>query len=147
MMTVCTFFGHSDCHCLDRDLLKQTIEDQIAQGVNEFLVGHQGAFDSTVYTCLKLLKAQYPHIQYHVVLAYLPRPAQKYEIKSDTIYPEIEGHPKFAIDRPNRYLIKESDICLCYINHTWGGAYKYVRMAKRRNLKIINLGNLKEEDI
>lgn len=27
-----------------------------------------------------------------------------------------------------------------YINHTWGGAYKFASMAKKRGLTVINLG-------
>lgn len=47
-----------------------------------------------------------------------------------------------AIERRNRYLIDSADICLCYINHTFGGAYKFARMAKSRGLHVINLGSV-----
>ena len=60
---------------------------------------------------------------------------------TDTMYPEIEGHPKFAIERRNRWLVDHSDFVLCYINHTWGGAYKFARLAERRGKTVINLGN------
>lgn len=60
---------------------------------------------------------------------------------SDTMYPEIEGHPKFAIERRNRWMIEGSEYCLCYINHTWGGAYKLAKLAKRCGKTIINIGN------
>lgn len=139
-MKTCIFFGHRDCFGLDEAVVKGAIEELIQQGVEEFLVGHQGQFDGMVHRCLKSLKVQYPQIKYWVVLAYLPTEKREYEDMSDTIYPEIEGHPKFAIERRNRYLIDLADICLCYVNRSWGGAYKFACMAKRRGLTVRNLG-------
>ena len=62
---------------------------------------------------------------------------------TDTIFPEgIElVHPKFAIQWRNRYLIDMADICLCYVNQTWGGAYKFASLAKHRGVQVVNLGS------
>lgn len=70
-----------------------------------------------------------------------PTEKGKYDDMTDTMYPEIEGHPKFAIERRNRWLIDNADYCICYINHTWGGAYKFSRLAKRRGKTVINIGS------
>ena len=142
-MTACTFFGHKECNSLDAEVLRNTIEELIGQGVDEFLVGHQGQFDSIVHRCLKSLQEKYPHIHYSVVLAYLPTEHHEHEDYTDTMYPEgIElVHPKYAIDWRNRYLVEAADICVGYIDHTWGGAYKFVRLAKKQGKRIINLGN------
>lgn len=140
-MAACTFFGHRECYEMDAHVLWDTIEGIINQGVNTFYVGNQGGFDGVVYRCLKQLQKMYPNIRISVVLAYLPTKKQEGEDMSDTIYPEIEGHPKFAIERRNRWMIAQSDYCVCCINRTWGGAYKFARMAKRRGLTVINLGN------
>ena len=139
-MSVCTFFGHRECYGLDPAVLQRAIENLIHQGVDLFLVGHQGQFDGMVRRCLQSLQAQYAYIQYRVVLAYLPTEKQNSEDLSVTTYPEIEGHPKFAIERRNKWMIAASDYCLCYINYTWGGAYKFAQLALRRGLKVINLG-------
>ena len=141
MMSVCTFFGHRECYGLDRAALYRAIENFITQGVTDFLVGHQGQFDAIVCSCLQQLQAVYPHIRVSVVLAYLPTEKQKYDTFFDTVYPEIGGHPKFAIEQRNRWMIHKADYCVCFINHTWGGAYKFARLAKHRGLTIINLGN------
>ena len=53
----CTFFGHRECYSLDEQALTDTIEDLIRKGVDTFYVGNQGQFDSTVYACLKQLRA------------------------------------------------------------------------------------------
>ena len=96
-----------------------------------------------VRRCLKSLREKYPYIRYSVVLAYLPAERQDYEDHSNTMYPEgIESvHPRYAIDWRNRYLVDAADICVCYIDHTWGGAYKFVRLAKKHRKRIVNLGN------
>lgn len=146
-MSACTFFGHRDCYRLDEEVLRDHIQMLIEQGVDTFYVGNQGHFDGMVYRNLKRLRQIYPHIRVFVVLAYLPTKKIQGQEPSDTIYPEIEGHPKFAIDRRNRWMVHTSDYCLCYINHTWGGAYKYALMAKRRGIKLINLGNAEIEPL
>ena len=140
-MAACTFFGHAECYGLDDRALRLAIEDLISKGVDTFYVGNQGQFDSAVYTCLKQLRNRHPHIRVCVVLAYLPTEKNEYDDLADTMYPEIEGHPKFAIERRNRWMIDHSDFLLCHINHTWGGAYKFAQLAKRRSKTVINLGN------
>ena len=129
-MTACTFFGHKECCGLD------------SQGIDTFYVGNQGQFDSAIYSCLKQLRKKYPHIRVCVVLAYLPTEKSEFDDTSDTMYPEIEGHPRFAIERRNKWMIKNAEYCVCYINHTWGGAYKFAQLAKRRGKMVINLGNI-----
>ena len=140
-MAACTFFGHRECYGLDRQVLQQTIEELITKGVDTFYVGNQGQFDSAVYICLKQLRKEHPHIRVCIVLAYLPTEKNEYDDIADTMYPEIEGHPKFAIERRNRWMINHSDFFLCYINHTWGGAYKFARLAKQRGKTVVNLGS------
>ena len=143
-MSACTFFGHSDCYRLDEGVLRRAIEDLIAQGVDTFYVGNHGNFDRAVFSCLMKLKDIYPHISFAVVLAYLPIEKSEYDpYHGYGMYPEgIEvGHPKFAIDRRNRWMIENADYCLCFVNHTWGGAYKYAKQAKKK-LTVINLAGM-----
>ncbi len=35
-MSVCTFFGHSECYGLDKDVLRNAIEDLIKQGTTGY---------------------------------------------------------------------------------------------------------------
>ena len=140
-MSVCVFFGHRSCHSLDKQVLCGAIENMIDRGVDVFYVGNQGNFDGTVYSCLKALRKEYPHIQIGVVLAYLPAEKAEFEDLSDTVFPEgmEDGPPKFAIDRRNRWMCRQADYAICYVGHTWGGAYKYFAIAKRLGVEIINL--------
>ena len=140
---VCTFFGHSECYGLEATVLRRAIEDLIRQGVTEFLVGNHGQFDGMAFSCLQQLSQTFPHIQYSVVLAYLPTGNSRYDIyQGHSFYPEGQelGPARFAIDRRNRYMVNAADICICYVNHTFGGAYKFARMAQHRGKKVINLG-------
>ena len=139
-MAACTFFGHRECFGLDAQMLMTAIDDLIRQGVDTFYVGNQGQFDAAVYRCLTQLRQKHPHIRVCVVLAYLPTVKNSHENTPDTMYPEIEGDPKFAIERRNRWMIGRSDCCICHISHTWGGAYKFARLAKQRGKRVINLG-------
>ncbi len=144
-MSACTFFGHRECYGLDIEELQAAIESLIGKGVDTFYVGHQGGFDSMVLSCLQNLKKTYPQIVFSVVLSYLPTQRAEQDLYADcSIYPEgLElCHPKFAIERRNRWMIEQSDYCICCISHTWGGAYKFVRRAKHCGSEVINLGDL-----
>lgn len=141
---ICTCFGHSDCYGLDSKTLIRVIEKLIIDGVDTFYIGHQGNFDSMVLACLSELKETYPQLLYSVVLAYLPTLNSKYDIYHNcSIYPEVLEtiHPKYAIEKRNKWMIEQADYCICYVNHTWGGAYKFARQAKRKGLNVINLGS------
>ena len=142
---VCTFFGHSDCYGLDATVLQQAIEELIWQGVDTFYVGNQGHFDSMVFGSLIKLKEIHPHITISVVLAYLPtQPGAHDPYSGLSVFPEgLEmGPPRFAIDRRNKWMLDHADYCLCYINRTQGGAYAFVKQAKRKGLTIRNLGTI-----
>ncbi len=144
-MSICTFFGHSDCYGLDEKMLLDAIEKRITKGVDTFYVGNQGHFDSMVLKCLKKLKGIHSHITFTVVLAYLPARDLEYDPYHNCgIYPEgVElGPTRFAIERRNKWMIAQADYCLCYVNRTWGGAYKFAKQAKRKGLTIMNMGSI-----
>lgn len=140
---VCTFFGHRECYGLDEEVLLDTVKSLIKNGVDTFYVGNHGYFDNMVLSCLIKLQKAYPHISFSVVLAYLPTANNaNYSSNVPSIYPEeLETTPKrFAIDKRNTWMLGRASYCICYINHTWGGSYKFARSAKRRGLIVINLG-------
>ena len=141
---VCTFFGHRDCYGLEENALPDTLEGLIGKGVTTFYVGHQGEFDRAVFRCLTRLGEVYPQIICRVVLAYLPTQKQEGALyDGHSLYPEgLESvPPRFAIDKRNRWMVEQADYCVCYVNHPYGGAYKFARMAKRKGVVVINLGS------
>ena len=141
-MATCTFFGHRECLETIKTKLRDTLIDLIENyAVEMFYVGNQGHFDYYVRCMLRDLMQKYPHIQYAVVLAYMPGKQNEYDDYSDTMLPEgIESvHPHYAISWRNNWMLRQSEYVVTYITHSWGGAYQYAKKAKRQKKIVINL--------
>ena len=141
-MAACTFFGHRDCPETIKPKLRAVLVELITNyDVDMFYVGHQGQFDAYVHSELKKLKQEYPQIDYAVVLAYMPGEKTAYDDYSDTMIPEgIESvHPRYAISWRNNWILKQSDYVVTYIAHSWGGAARYMSIARKQGKKVINL--------
>lgn len=138
----CTLFGHRECPETVKPILRAVLEELITvQGVTMFYVGHQGQFDRYARGILRQLKARYPHMEYAVVLAYLPTERREYDDHSDTMLPEgIEHvHPRFALDWRNRWMLDRADLLVTHVVHDWGGAAKYAEAARKRGKPVINI--------
>lgn len=141
----CTFFGHKDApDAIYPKLLKVVEELFLERNVDRFLVGTHGSFDSLALKALRELKKKYPLLVYGVVLAYMPD-ANNYQ-HFETIFPEgIEVVPKrFAIAHRNEWMVRVSDVVVCYIDHSWGGASQFVEMATKQGKEIINLAEYRK---
>ena len=141
----CCFFGHREVTHNIKDKLIAIIEKLITEdGVTEFYVGHQGQFDSMVYSVLKELKAKYPQIRYTVVLAYMPDEHIKEVYEEDTLFPDgMESVPKkFAISKRNDWMIQQSGFVVCYVHKITGGAAKFREKCVRKKLKVIDIFKL-----
>ena len=134
---VCTFFGHRDLYEDVSAPLYHAIRQLIEKGVTTFYMGHNGAFDRAVLGALKKAKTAYPQIRYAVVLAYLPNEQQD----EPTVYPEgLEQAPRrFAIDRRNRWMVKQADFVITYVRSDFGGAAKFQALALLQGKMVINL--------
>ncbi len=139
-MTV-TFFGHKDTPKETEPTLRTTFVDLIENhGATEFYVGNNGSFDTMVRRQLEDLSKTYP-ITYSVVLAYLPDKKNEYGDFTNTIIPEgIEAVPRrFAISYRNNWMLRQSDVVVTYVTHTYGGAWQFKIMAERKGKLIIEL--------
>ncbi len=137
----CTFFGHRYVSEDIKPLLRKVLVELVLKDeIEKFLVGDEGAFDKIVQNELRELKNTYKHIDFVVVLAYLP------QIKSNdkTLYPEgLEEVPKrFAIDYRNHWHIEKSSCVVSYVNRNYGGAAKFSQLAEKKGLKVINIAKL-----
>lgn len=144
---VCTFFGHRNVNASVKSILKNVIRDLIEkENATAFYIGNQGDFDFLAKSVIGELKKDYPHINYNIVLAYLPtkKDNDNYIDCSATIYPEgLENvPPKFAIDKRNRWLVEHSDTVITYVTHNFGGAAKFKELAISKKKKIIEISNL-----
>lgn len=143
----CCFFGHKDTPSGISVKLEEVVEKLITEnGVDEFLVGNQGAFDAIVLRTLRKLKDSYPHITYRVVLAYMPGHKEEWSLYDpmETLLPEgLESvHPRYAISWRNRWMIQESDVVVAYVTRSWGGAAQFAELAERKKKRVINLASI-----
>lgn len=143
-MSSCTFIGHKDCPYYIKEKIRVAIEDLIMyRNVTDFYIGTNGMFDKYVYDILCDLEKTY-RIKIQVVLSYLNIKQNEYYDNIKTLFPfELSLVPKrFAIVKRNNYMISKSQYMVCYVNNTYTNAYKYIDMARKRKLQIINLGEL-----
>lgn len=140
--TTATFIGHNECFGLSAEKLKNTIRELIKKGVTDFLSGGQGGFDRLCGRCVYELKKEFPHINNYLVIPDLSFNVYDKELFDSIIYPD--GFEKYnfksAIPARNRYMVDNSGYAICFVTHSWGGAAKTYERAKKKKLKIINLG-------
>lgn len=145
-MSICTFFGHRDAPKEIEGILKDIIIDLIEKhDVDVFYVGNNGSFDGMVRKVLKLLKLDYLHIDYYVVLAYFPiKKEYDYNDYSDTILPDdLENVPcKYAIHKRNKWMLNDADYVVTYVTRICGGAAEFKRMAEKKGKKVINIAEV-----
>ncbi len=144
----CCFAGHSDLH--DRRVVNEIkkIADSLVtkHNVNEFWVGNYGGFDVCSASAIQELKKSYPHITLDLVIPYLTNSINEYKDLYYGKYDHIlmadisENTPKrFYIAKSNEYMVDNCEFLICYIQRSWGGAYRTYMYAKRRKLKIFNV--------
>ena len=141
-MTV-SFFGHRDAYNIDKEklfmLLCELVENERACS---FYVGDSGQFDKAVANVLARLKQKYPHIDYAIVLAYLPHSAEYKERTEShpTLFPESASRalPRFAINARNLWMIENSDTVITYVTRGLGGAARFKQIAERKRKRIID---------
>ncbi len=140
---VCCFLGHREVYQDIEEKLTATIEDLIGEGVDCFLVGHQGAFDAMVLRVLRKLRKSHGNYHYFVVLVYMPGSKKEFPLfgAGETLYPErLECvPPRYAISWRNRWLLSQSDIVVTYVTHNWDGAAKYAEQARRQHKRVIDI--------
>ncbi len=139
-MTV-SFFGHRDTPSEVAQILRETVIDLIENhGADIFYVGNHGAFDAMVKRVLCELKKEYPHVNYAVVLAYMPKnnTGQNFE---NTVFPEgLENTlPRYAIAARNRWMILRSELLVVYVSRNFGGAANAKKLAEIKKKRVINL--------
>ena len=135
------FIGHNECYGLDKEKLTETIETLIREGFDTFLNGGKGNFDWICAATVYKLKEKYPNIKNYLIVPYINNYIPNDEYFDEVIYPEVLSttHYKGKIQKRNRYMIENSYVCVCYINHSWGGAAQSYAVAQRKGLKIINV--------
>ncbi len=140
---IITFCGHADFYHEKqyRDFVLEFLEKRVGNNNADILLGGYGLFDEFAYSCAKEYKKTHQGISlcfvtpYPLTIENNKELEEKYDI---ILYPPIEAVPaKYAIVHRNRYMVDKADCVLCYITHSWGGAYKTYRYAKQRKKEVI----------
>ena len=88
---------------------------------------------------LQELKKKYTGIRSYLILSYIPGEKKEsdtefYSNFDNIIYPSLERiPPRYAILKRNEWMIDNSDFLIAYVGHNWGGAYKTLQYAKKKN--------------
>lgn len=113
------------------------------EGVTTFYNGNKGAFDGLCAHCVNEIKKDYQFIKLYWILPYPILKEDKYSLNNfdETLYPALEKVSKrFAIVRRNEWVINNSDFLISYVRHSWGGAYRTLKYAeKKQNIMIISI--------
>ena len=145
-MRIC-FFGHADYNYSSetKEALALILKDYADKFDCEFLFGGYGQFDELAYRCVKELCSKNRigtvFVTPYISENYLKKQLEYHQNKYDqVVYPEIENVPlKFAITARNKWMIKQSDLVITYVNRKYGGAYSALKYAKNKGKAVINL--------
>lgn len=145
---VVTFCGHSDFqkNAEYEKRILDFLENNVGYKEAEMYLGGYGNFDYFAYDCCKKYKTNHNNVTLIFITPYITAEYQKNYLKEINgkydyiIYPEIEHIPlKFAITYRNKWMIEKSDLVVCAVKRSWGGAYKSYQCAKRKKKTIFNV--------
>ncbi len=150
----CCFTGHRKipaCHIeeLYREL-DRVLEILIRSGVDSFRAGGALGFDTLAALTVLDKKEKYPHIKLELCIPcpeqtsrwgyedrknyeYIYRHADKVTVLNDRYTPH-------CMHERNRYMVDGSDYCVAYCTETRGGSRYTVDYAKKKGLRVINIG-------
>ena len=138
----CTFFGHRVVPDEIEPVLRSVLVGLIVkEGVDRFYVGCEGEFDLMVSRTLQSLSGEYP-IDWSVVLARLPQKREALIPSGKTLFPEgIERvPPRFAINYRNEWMIRHSDLLVCYlVRGAASSSAKWCELARKKGKRVIEL--------
>lgn len=143
---IVTFCGHSKIYEDNNleDNILQLLEENL-NGKVDFYLGGYGHFDAIAEkSCMRYKKIN-ALANVHFITPYLNEEYLKIKMDmsgyDDSIYPEIEKVPKrFAIVERNKWMVRQSDLVIAYVNYSWGGAIKTLEYARKLKKRYINLG-------
>ena len=150
---IIAFAGHSVISSCNK--IKEMVKEQLQKNIIEndfvtFYIGGYGDFDDICACACRELRREYDDIEVVYVTPYISlseqakiKEMQRWGLCDTSIYPPIENVPlRFAISKRNEWMMSNSDLIIAYVNRSYGGAYKALQVAKRKNKKIINVYDL-----
>ena len=146
----CCFSGHRQIfHSGVSKRLKQVIGSLVGAGVHTFYSGGMGEFDHLAESVVRDFQRTQQEIQLFLVIAYPTRDLnlqkEYYErAYNGILYPlELVGiHPKSAIQRRNQWMVDHSGYLAAFVTREFGGAFRTLRYAQKKNLDIFNIAEM-----
>ena len=142
---ICSFCGHRDADSSLRSQIKPAITDMIInKNITTFYSGGMGNFDSLCESVVRELKKTYP-LKLYLIMPYMTKRLNTdkayYEAQyDDIIIPDLgKVHYKRAITERNKWIAERSDIILCYIYRSSGGAYQMYRYAQKHKIQVCKI--------
>ena len=129
--------------------LRETLIKCIENGYCFFGAGGALGFDTLAAQTVLELKKDYPQIKLILVLpchnqtrGWNEKDIAKYELikrKADKVVYTSDQYYRGCMQKRNRHLVEESNLCICYLVQNKGGTFYTVNYAKNRGLMIINM--------
>lgn len=152
--TVC-FTGHRKIPSggipMVKNRLVETITKSIEKGYRFFGAGGALGFDTIAAQTVLELKKRYPDIKLILVLpcqnqtrGWSEDDVSEYErIKSeaDKVVYTSDHYFRGCMQKRNRHLVDNSNLCICYLTDFQGGTAYTVDYAQKSKIAIINLAN------
>ena len=143
---ICCFCGHRDCDSLMREQIKEKITNLIEnQDIITFYSGGMGNFDMLCGSVVRELKHKYKNIRLCLIAPYMAKKLntdKEYyaEMYDEIIIPDLgDVHYKRAITERNKWMVNCSDVVLCYVARSSGGAYRMREYGVRMKKPIVML--------
>ena len=148
IIMIITFCGHSNYVGSEEDKVKilSILEEIAGNTPTELYLGGYGGFDCFARNCGEIYQTTHPSVRLLLITPYITLEHQKNHLKYDSelydeiIYPPLERYPKrFAISHRNRWMVERADYLICYVTHSFGGAYQTYSYAARKRKPIYNI--------
>ena len=152
-MKTCCFTGHRIMKITPELIqrLRDTIINVINKGVTDFYDGGALGWDQLCAETVISLKAEYPNIKLRMLLPCPPKKQskdwnsdqtkrfKKILQAADSVTVISQHYTSECMRKRNEKLVEFADICICFCTNLRSGTGQTVRMAKAKNIVIINL--------
>jgi uncharacterized phage-like protein YoqJ len=134
----CCFFGHREVYeDVSATLYNKVCRMIVENGVDTFLVGGHGRFDSIATSVVNKIKKTFPNVKLILVRPYLTNDLNRNRDYYNSVYDEIiipsslaEIHYRAAIPKRNQWMVDESQYVITFLRNNFGGAYEAYSMQK-----------------
>ena len=153
MESGCCFSGHRDIPPYERAGLERLLDkyiDKMAEcGRRRFICGGALGFDTMAARAVLRAKGRHEGILLELAIPYRGVENHRSEAdrreflhilaQADIIRCLAESYDKECMFRRNRYMVDNSEVCICYMTRNKGGTAYTVGYALRNGCEVINL--------